>query len=64
MLAHLSLSRFPKGSFVWIVIKGAGALTTPIGLTRKALHAHEAIKDLLTQIGRYSSILKPSNRIT
>ena len=54
MLAHLSLSRFSKGSFVWIAIEGVGALTTPIGPTRKALHAHEATKDILTQIRRYA----------
>ena len=35
---------------MWIVIEGVGALTTPIGPIRKALHAHEATKDILTQI--------------
>ena len=64
MLAHSPLSRFPRGLFVWIVVEGASASTIHFISTRKALCTNEVAKDLSTQRRRYSSIFKPSNRIT
>ena len=39
------LSRFPRGSFMWIVVEGVSSPTTPFGLTRKASSTHKAIKE-------------------
>ena len=59
------LSRFPRGSFMWIVVEGVSSPTTPFGLTRKASSTHKAIKEgYFSTKKRFSSILKPSNQVT
>ena len=63
MLTQSSISRFLRGSFVWVAIEGVSAPATLFDLTRKALLTHKTIKNLSVQRRRYSSILEPFNWI-
>ena len=45
MLAHLSLSKYPKGLFVWIAVEDANASAKPFNSTRNTSRTHEAAKE-------------------
>ena len=41
MLAHSSLSRFPRVLFLWITVEGAHTPDTPFSSTKKTSRTHE-----------------------
>ena len=45
MLAYLSLSKFPKGLFVWIAVEGASASAKPFSSIRKTSRTYEVAKE-------------------